>query len=88
MRFLGLSSEVSLGLVIFAEFFCAIFLILGLATRFVAVPLLIDTFVALSVAHKFDFFAKGEKAALFVTIYFTILLIGPGRISVDGMIKK
>ena len=88
MHFLGMSSELSLGLVVFAEFFCAIFLILGLATRLAAIPLIIDTFVALAIAHKFDFFDKGEHAALYVGIFLSVLLIGPGKISVDGMINK
>lgn len=88
MHFAGMSSELSLGLVVFAEFFCSILLIIGLATRLAAVPLIIDTFVALSIAHKFDFFDKGEHAALYVTIFLATLLIGPGKISVDGMINK
>jgi putative oxidoreductase len=35
-----------------------------------------------------DFFGQGEKAALFLTGYLAILLIGPGKVSVDGMIGK
>jgi len=40
INFLGLGSNISLSLVIFAEFFCAIFLIIGLFTRLVAIPLI------------------------------------------------
>ena len=88
MHFLGFSGTVSLGLVVFAEFFCSILVILGLATRLAVIPLIIDTFVALAIAHNFDFFGKGEHAALFLTIFLAILFVGPGKISVDGMINK
>ena len=88
MHFLGMNGTFSLGLVVFAEFFCAIFVMLGLFTRFACIFLLISTFVAVSDAHKYDILGKGEHASLFFIIYFTILIIGPGKISVDGMINK
>jgi putative oxidoreductase len=88
MPFLGMSPEISLALVVFAEFFCSILVILGLMTRFACIPLIIDTFVALAKGHDFDLFGKGEHAALFLTIFLALLFVGPGRVSVDGMIKK
>jgi len=88
MHFLGLSSTLSLGLAVFAEFFCSIFVMLGLFTRFACVFLLISTFVAVSDVHKYDIFGKGEHASLFFIIFLSILIIGPGRISVDGMMNK
>src|SRR5687768_12196358 len=51
MNFLGLSGSVSLALVVFAEFFCSIFLILGLFTRLVTIPLIIDVAVAVVKGH-------------------------------------
>jgi putative oxidoreductase len=88
MHFMGLSGSASLSLVIFAELFCSIFLILGLFTRIACIPLIIDVAVALAKAHNYDIFGKGEHAALFAIIFITILIVGPGRISVDGMISK
>jgi len=88
MHFLGMSSTFSLALVVFSEFFCAILVMLGLFTRFACIFLLISTFVAVSDAHKYDIFGKGEHASLFFIIFLAILIIGPGRISVDGMINK
>ena len=38
---LSLGSEISLHLVIFAEFFCSLFLMLGLFTRWSCIPLII-----------------------------------------------
>lgn len=85
MNFLGIGSTLSLSLVIFAEFFCAIFVIAGLFTRFAVLPLVISMGVALFKAHHTDFFGAGEKSALYFVIFLAILLVGPGRASVDAM---
>jgi len=84
-NFLGIGSTLSLSLVIFAEFFCSFFVIIGLFTRFAALPLVISMGVALFKAHHLDFFGAGEKATLFFVIFLGILLVGPGRASVDAM---
>jgi len=88
LNFLGMGPEVSLVLTIFAECFCAILLVLGLFTRLAAIPLLIAMFVAMSSAHNFDIFGDAEKPALFFLIFLSILFLGPGRVSIDGMIRK
>jgi putative oxidoreductase len=86
--FLGLGSTTSLTLAIFAEFFCALFIIIGLFTRVVAIPLIITMTVALFKVHAMDFFDTGEKAALFLSGFLILLLCGPGRASVDGIASK
>jgi len=88
MNFLGLGQTVSLALVVFAEFFCSIFLILGLFTRLSSIPLIVAMSVALFKAHNADFFGDGEKAAIFLGCYLVLLILGPGKISVDGMSGK
>lgn len=88
MNFLGLGSTLSLSLVIFAEFFCGMFIILGLFTRLAAIPLMIAMGVALIKAHNTDFFGEGEAAALYMIAFMVLLIIGPGKVSVDGMIGK
>lgn len=85
MNFMGIGSQLSLMLVIFAEFFCSIFLIIGLFTRLVVIPLIIAMSVALFKAHNGDVFGDGEKPALYLACFVTLLLIGPGKISVDGL---
>lgn len=84
----GIGSTSSLVLSIFAEFFCALFLIIGLFTRVVAVPLVINMSIALFSVHNMDFFNTGEKATLFLAGFLTILFCGPGRVSVDGIASK
>ena len=86
--FLSLGSTTSLLLCIFAEFFCALFVVIGLFTRLVAVPLVIVMSIAIFSVHKMDFFDTGEKASLYLTGFLVLLLCGPGRASVDGIASK
>lgn len=88
INFLGLGSTFSLALDLFAEFFCSIFLILGLFTRLAVIPILIAMSVALFKVHHGHLFAEGERAAIYLACTITILFCGPGKISVDGMIGK
>lgn len=88
MNFLGIGSTMSLALVVFAEFFCSLFLILGLFTRLAAIPLVIATCVMVFKAHNGEVFGDGETAALYLTAYLVLLFVGPGRVSVDSMIGK
>jgi len=85
---LGMGGNMSAALSIFAEFFCALFLMIGLFTRLACIPLIIDLCVVLFKAHHMDFFGQGELPSLFLAGFITILLIGPGRVSIDEMIGK
>jgi putative oxidoreductase len=85
---LGLGSSIGLILVIFAEFFCSLFLILGLFTRLATIPLLIVTLVIIFKVNKGNILGDGEHAALYLTGYIVLLLVGPGKISVDNMTGK
>lgn len=88
MNFLGMGSTLSLIMVIFAEFFCGLFLILGLFTRLAAIPLIITMIVATFKVHHADFFGEAEMATLYMGCFLSILIMGPGKLSVDGMIGK
>ena len=89
MNFMGMGSTMSLALVVFAEFFCSMFLILGLFTRFAAIPLIITMCVALFKVNNGDVFGEyGQVATLFLLGYLVLLFVGPGKVSVDSMIGK
>ncbi|MEJ7626965.1 MAG: DoxX family protein [Ferruginibacter sp.] len=88
MNFMGLGSTTSLGLVVFAEFFCSILLILGLFTRLATIPLIITMCVIIFKVSNADIFNDAQTATLYLLGYITILIIGPGRASVDNMIGK
>lgn len=78
----------SLVLVLFAEVFCALLLVLGLFTRAAALVLVINMAVAAFMAHKGQSLAKLEPALTYLSVYFSLLLIGPGKFSVDRMMGR
>ncbi|HEX6334882.1 MAG TPA: DoxX family protein [Flavisolibacter sp.] len=84
----NIGSTASLSLVVFAEFFCAAFIILGLFTRLACIPLVIAMSVALFYRHKGEFFGEGESAGLYLICFLVLLFTGPGKISLDRFIGK
>ncbi len=83
---LGMSSQMGLILIIFAEFFCSIALILGLFTRLATIPLIIGMAVAAFMAHATDPFSARELPLLYLGVYVTLLLAGPGKYAIDTLI--
>ena len=88
INFLGIGQTMSLSLAIFAEFFCALFVLIGVFTRLATIPVIVVMCVALFKAHNSDFLGEGEMATLYLAGYLSILFVGPGKISVDGMMGK
>ena len=88
LNFLGLGQSLSLSLAIFAEFFCALLLVIGLFSRLATIPLIILCSVALFQVHRGLIFGEGEHAALYLVAFIALLIVGPGKISVDGMAGK
>jgi len=86
--FLGLGPKISLGLTVFAEFVCSIFLILGLFTRIAVGFLIFTMIIAGFVVHGADPFDKKEMSLLYLAIYLLIMVLGAGKFSIDGMIEK
>lgn len=86
MSFLGLSSEISFGLLVGAEFFCSLLLVAGLFSRFALIPLVIAMSVAAFKAHSGDIFGDGETSFLYMACYLTLLIAGPGKFSLDGVL--
>jgi len=80
---LGIGAAPSLVLVAFAEFVCAIFVLLGLWTRIALVPLIITMGVAFFVAHAGDPFASKELSLFFLINFIVLFLTGPGKYSID-----
>jgi len=63
---LGMSPMMSLSLVAFAEFVCAILVMAGLATRLAAIPIVINMAVAISTAHSKDPWSSEAAYKLFL----------------------
>ncbi|WP_288424159.1 DoxX family protein [uncultured Spirosoma sp.] len=83
MNLLGLGTAVSLSLAIVAEFGCSILLVLGLFTRLALVPLIVTTLVIVFGAHGGEILGDGEHGFLYLGVYLSLLLTGPGQYSVD-----
>jgi putative oxidoreductase len=76
-----------LGLTVFAEFFCALALALGLLTRAAVIPLIVTMLTAAFVILGDDPFGKKELALLYLVPFVTILIVGPGRFSLDRLLS-
>ena len=59
---LGIGTETSLVLVVFAEFFCSLFLVFGLLTRWICLPLMITMIVATWIVNGGKDFIFQEKS--------------------------
>jgi len=84
----GLGPSITLGLTVFAEVVCSIFIILGLGTRLAAIPPMIAMGVAAFYAHADDPFGAKEKPLLFLLIYLLFFVFGSGRYSIDHLMTR
>ena len=85
---LGVTPELSMGLTIFAEVFCAALILVGLCTRWAAGVGLFTMIVAAFVIHGDDPLKKQELALMYLSMYGALALIGPGRLSLDYMLCR
>ena len=84
---LGIGSELSFVLVVFAEFFGSIALIFGFWTRINAFILSFTMFVAAFIRHADDPFSKQEKSLMFLAVFLVLMFLGGGKHSIDDKIN-
>ncbi len=85
---LGVGNPLSLQLAVLGEVICPILLVIGLFTRWAAIPALITMLVAAWIIHGGDPFKEQEKALMFAVAYLVLFLTGPGRYSIDTWWKN
>jgi putative oxidoreductase len=85
---IGLGSQLGFTLVVFAEFFCAGAVAMGLLTRLATVPVLINMGVALLVVHAADPWKVKELAFVYLLGFLCVTLLGPGRLSLDELLRR
>lgn len=84
----GLGPEISLGLAVIAEVLFTALVMIGFKTRLATIPLILTMLTAALYAHADDPFGSKEKPLLFIVIFIAIIIMGPGKYSVDGLKKK
>lgn len=84
----GMGTAFSLALVVFAEFFCSIFIGIGLGTRLATIPPIITMIVAAFIIHGSDPIGKKELAILYLLVYLTLFIIGSRKFSIDYLLTK
>ena len=85
---IGMGSQLSLIAAIGAEVGCSLLLILGLGTRFAVVPLAFTMLVALFVVHSGDPWNVKELAAVYLSVYVSLLFTGAGQFSLDQWLSR
>ena len=84
---LGLGSYMTLMLSIFCEFACSIFLIVGMLTRIVLIPMIASMAVAFFDIHD-GFMPEGELSLIYLIVFIVLFITGPGRYSADYLIDR
>ena len=85
---LGMTPEISLGLAVFAEVICSLFILIGLGTRYATIPLIVTMLVAVLYVHGADPFVKQELALHYLLVYGLLFLTGSGKYSVDHLLQQ
>ncbi len=89
---LGMSSHTVCVIMICIEIVCSLFIMFGFLTRIMTIPPFITMIIAEyyllhSVTHQASYMLEwnqpGYLPVLFMGIYFFLLLVGPGKISID-----
>ena len=84
---MGLGSYTTLMVTIFCEFCCSLFLIAGLITRIVTIPMIVAMGVAFFDIHD-AMMPEGELSLIYMVTFFVFFIMGPGRYSVDYLLDR
>ena len=85
---IGLGSTLSLWLVLFAEILCTTGFILGALFRLCLIPMIFTMCIALFVIHAGDPLDVKELSLMYLAIFALLYITGPGKFSVDGILKR
>ena len=85
---IGLGPEVSFALVVFAEVVCALAVLLGLATRIAAAPIVFFLLVGAFIQSGAEPFADKELALIYLVPFVALMLTGGGHYSADTIVLR
>lgn len=84
----GLGAKTSLALAVFAEVFCSLLLLIGLATRLAVLPLLLTMIIAIFIVLGLEGLKEKEVALFYLVSYIVLLITGSGSYSLDKLISN
>lgn len=84
----GLSGEVTIYYAIFANVFCAVFIMLGFLTRLSALFILSITLTGLFIIHINDPVKMQDGPLIYSIVFIFLAYIGPGKYSIDNLINQ
>lgn len=85
---LGLGESLTMLIMGTVEAICPIFVIVGFFTRIAAFFVAFGFVVAVLVAHASDPFAVRELAYMYMSGFFAVFLLGPGKFSIDNHLSR
>tara|TARA_X000000950_G_C13748044_1_gene591440 strand:+ start:620 stop:991 length:372 start_codon:yes stop_codon:yes gene_type:complete len=80
---IGIGEAPTLVLAVFSEFLAPLFILVGYKTKVFSLFPAATMFVAAFIVHLSDPFARKEKAILFLIGFIVIMMMGPGKYSID-----
>jgi len=80
---IGIGPTATLILAVIGEFICPILILVGFKTRLATIPTILVMLAAAFIVHAQDPFGKKEKALLFLVMFVAVLIMGPGKFSLD-----
>ncbi|MDR2231746.1 MAG: DoxX family protein, partial [Tannerella sp.] len=83
---MGMNSTM-VAMVVFAEFFCALGVVVGLLHQLALIPMIINMAVAFFMAHGGRLVGEnnGELAFLYLGAFIVLILTGPGKFAIDSI---
>ena len=84
---LGLGVKNSLLLAGLSEFIFPLLIAVGLFTRVSTLPIIATMAIAFSMVHLNDPYPKQELSLVYLFAFLAILLLGPGRLSIDTLFR-
>ena len=85
---IGVGATPSLALTVFAEFVCALMILIGFRTKLATIPLAFTMLVAIVAIHWADPFGDKELPVFYLLGAAAVFFLGSGKYSLDGVLGR
>lgn len=85
-----IGAHASLAYALLSDGICSVLVVVGLATRPAAFIIVVNLMTVFFLVHHAAFFSSGhvELVALLIAAFGALLFTGPGRFSIDALLKR